>query len=430
MKYTMPVSRNVFKPKRLRRLKRTLLWAGVVILLCSVFIGDALPPENQTKADMAAVSAPERFNWITWEAAAVWQEAGWWLRGRPVPGDEAWQKEQVLAFVEQQQRISQLARDIRREYAALPQSDAPPPQSLPDKERTLADWRQSQEAVAPVVERIVAHQLEQVLADEGLAWRGEAWPPVTFRFTDLPTYLIVSPRDKIYTWWSVHLQPDMPISERVRLEQRLETEFGLSALVDDLGGIGSWPTMVERSASPGRLFDVVAHEWSHNYLLLHPLGWRYSDSRDLTTMNETVASIVGEEVSYLTLARFYPELLPPPKTEDAPPPPKTESEEETFFEAMRRIRLRVDELLAQDHADRAEAYMEAERQKLAENGYYVRRLNQAYFAFHGSYATSPASVDPIGPWMRQLRAQSGSLKAFLQIAGRMQSLDDLQTAVK
>jgi hypothetical protein len=96
---------------------------------------------------------------------------------------------------------------------------------------------------------------------------------------------------------------------------------------------------------------------------------------------------------------------------------------------MRRIRLRVDELLAEGRVFEAEAYMETERQKLAAAGYHLRRLNQAYFAFHGSYATSPASVDPIGPWLRQLRAQSGSLKAFVDQAAQMRSLDDLLRAL-
>ncbi len=62
-------------------------------------------------------------------------------------------------------------------------------------------------------------------------------------------------------------------------------------------------------------------------------------------------------------------------------------------------------------------------------GYSLRRLNQAYFAFHGSYATSPASVDPIGPWLHQLRDQSGSLKAFVDRASQISSLDDLLRAI-
>jgi hypothetical protein len=86
-------------------------------------------------------------------------------------------------------------------------------------------------------------------------------------------------------------------------------------------------------------------------------------------------------------------------------------------------------LLSQGRVSDAEAYMESERQALVAAGYNLRRLNQAYFAFHGSYATGPASVDPIGPWMRQLRAQSGSLKAFVDEVARMRRLDDLLQAV-
>ena len=41
--------------------------------------------------------------------------------------------------------------------------------------------------------------------------------------------------------------------------------------------------------------------------------------------------------------------------------------------------------------------MEEKRQFLAANGYYIRKLNQAYFAFHGSYADTAGSIDPIGP---------------------------------
>jgi len=38
-------------------------------------------------------------------------------------------------------------------------------------------------------------------------------------------------------------------------------------------------------------------------------------------------------------------------------------------------------------------------------------------------------VDPIGPWLHRLRAQSGSLKAFVDRAARMTSLDDLLRAI-
>jgi hypothetical protein len=248
--------------------------------------------------------------------------------------------------------------------------------------------------------------------------------------------LVISPRHEIRNYRGVYLLPDVPETDRAELEAAIEDELDVSALLVDVGGIGSWPTLVIDNTSLRSLLDIVAHEWTHTYLLLRPLGLRYDDSRDLTTMNETVASIVGGEVGDRALARYYPELAPPPAPPPEPPPEANEPSEadgsggEGFNQAMRRIRLRVDELLAEGRVAEAEAYMEVERQKLVEAGYNLRRLNQAYFAFHGSYATSPASVDPIGPWMRQLRAQSGSLKAFLDQVSPMRSLDDLLDALE
>jgi hypothetical protein len=296
-------------------------------------------------------------------------------------------------------------------------------------ERELTELSRQQEAAARGVERIMAAQVSQILADEGLGNGNQVWPPVTFRFNDLPTYLVISQRDEIRTYRGIYLVPDVPEAERAPLEAAIEARLDVSALVVDVGGVGSWPTMVIDNTSLHSLFDIIAHEWTHTYLLLRPLGLNYSESRDLTTMNETVASIVGGEIAEMVVARYYPESVPPPLTSPKPPSEANVSTREDFNQAMRRIRLRVDELLAQGRVEEAEAYMETERQKLVEAGYNLRRLNQAYFAFHGSYATSPASVDPIGPWMRQLRAQNESLSAFLDQVAQMRSLDDLLRAL-
>ena len=82
---------------------------------------------------------------------------------------------------------------------------------------------------------------------------------------------------------------------------------------------------------------------------------------------------------------------------------------------MRATRLRVDELLASGMIDKAEAYMEERRQFLADNGYYIRKLNQAYFAFHGSYADSAASVSPIHGQLEAVRQASDSLGEFVRM---------------
>jgi hypothetical protein len=92
---------------------------------------------------------------------------------------------------------------------------------------------------------------------------------------------------------------------------------------------------------------------------------------------------------------------------------------------MRITRLRVDELLADGKVEEAEAYMKERRVLFVEQGYRLRKLNQAYFAFHGSYATNPSAANPIGGQLEWLRAQSPTLRAYLRQVSRFSSHEDL-----
>ena len=74
--------------------------------------------------------------------------------------------------------------------------------------------------------------------------------------------------------------------------------------------------------------------------------------------------------------------------------------------------------------------MQEERDYLAANGYYIRKLNQAYFAFNGKYADVPAFENPIGTKLNQLRVKSDSLKDFLNTVSSITSLQDLESALK
>ena len=97
--------------------------------------------------------------------------------------------------------------------------------------------------------------------------------------------------------------------------------------------------------------------------------------------------------------------------------------------AMRNIRLNVDSYLAQGQIEQAEQYMEAQRQLLNTEGYYIRKLNQAYFAFYGSYADSPTSVDPIGGEIKLLREHSLSIKEFLDTVSGLTNAQDLRATI-
>jgi hypothetical protein len=261
----------------------------------------------------------------------------------------------------------------------------------------------------------------------GLGTAGRLWPPLVFNFSALPSYLIVSPRDHIELEAGVHLRPDLTIPEKESIEDDVATKFDVSTLVEELGGLGVWPTMLTDDADLSWILDTIAHEWLHTYMAFHPLGWHMFDNPQMDTINETVATIVGNEVGAEVAWRYYgiPKPKPQPLSEtstDLPPPDPNKFD---FRLEMRRTRLKVDELLKAGKIEDAEAYMEARRKLFVEHGYYIRKLNQAYFAFHGSYATSGASTDPIGPKLRQLRNLTPDLATFVHEVQRISKPADL-----
>jgi hypothetical protein len=207
------------------------------------------------------------------------------------------------------------------------------------------------------------------------------------------------------------------------LEDTVDQDLNISSLVVPTGGIGAYPTMIMRTSDLHWLTQVIAHEWTHNYLYWHPLGFLYDKSPELRTMNETTAEIVGKEIGQKVVERFYPEQAPlqaapkqvaPPPIQTAQPPPQEPAF--SFRQEMHGTRVTADQLLAEGKVEQAEAYMEQRRQFFWENGYAVRKLNQAYFAFYGSYADVPggaAGEDPVGPAVRTLRRQSSSLADFV-----------------
>jgi len=118
---------------------------------------------------------------------------------------------------------------------------------------------------------------------------------------------------------------------------------------------------------------------------------------------------------------YYAEYLQPTAPPKSAEPPRVD-----FNAVMRDTRLQVDEMLAKGQVDEAERFMEERRQYLQANGYYIRKLNQAYFAFYGTYADMPSSVSPIGEELRQLQTKTKTLRDFLNAAAGMYRRSDLQ----
>ena len=96
---------------------------------------------------------------------------------------------------------------------------------------------------------------------------------------------------------------------------------------------------------------------------------------------------------------------------------------------LRDLRTEVDGMLAAGQIAAAEARMEDVRQQLVAKGVRIRRINQAYFAWYGTYTARPDSIDPLGAQVREIRQRTGSLHAFLDAVAGFTSRGDVQHAL-
>ncbi len=411
----------------LKKVARVVL--AILFLLLTFLQSSVIPPYRIFDHRVGAVVAGYQFSFARWEAGAITRKLDQMVTDPTRHLSEEEKKAVVLDYVSLLGRIGQLEGSIQQTYSTV--EDDPAAAALPLRQE-LQELRQRQAEKQGQVEAILEGQIARILVSQNLETLGIVWPPVKFQFEQLPIYLVISPREEIWVRKGIYLEHGLDLDIREAIEEEIDETFGVSSLTVGVGGLSAYPTMVMEAASLNYIVNVAVHEWVHGYLFFRPLGWRYDASPQMRTINETVASIVGDEIGGLVIARFYPELgytvAPPPlvekrQEEEAQPPP--EPVESEFNREMRRIRLTVDEMLAQGKVEEAEAYMEERRRFLVSKGYYIRKLNQAYFAFHGAYATGPTSVVSIGEALQRLRRESASLKEFVDAVAGMTSHEEL-----
>ena len=274
-------------------------------------------------------------------------------------------------------------------------------------------------------ETMLRSQIKNVLTDNAIS----AFPPIIFKLEKPPHLLVVSPREKIVYLDRMMLRQELSVEEMERLEVQID-ELGFSSLVVKLGGLGAtYPPIVGDNMALPYTINTAVEEWLHQYLAFRPLGFLYlldsvgiKRNPDVVTMNETLAGIISKEIGAQVYARYYK------NQEEAKVSPDTL--EFDFDAEMRETRKTVDCYLSQGKIEEAERYMEERRKEFVAHGYYIRKLNQAYFAFHGIYGQDPASVSPVYRDLEQLRAQSPSLKYFLDEVASMRNYAELTEALE
>jgi len=400
----------------------------ILIILISLWLwlSGGCAPRADFDSSLSSIVKPYRFSIAQWEFRTLPNEVKEWLWGsRAKIDDPVGLVTEYFSLVEQTKALS---REIEATGAGSGQGDA---------ETRLNRLREQKAAPAPSVERILEEQIKEALVEMGILRPVDTllgvevtFPPVSFKLEKPPHLLVISPRDRIERLREATLQPDITLEEIQAIEGEAD-KLGVSSLVVELGGMATYPTFVTDDASLRFTLDTIAEEWLHQHLAFWPLGFRYlmhslglSRNSEIATMNETLAGMVSQEIGTTVCQKYYPRLK-----DEAGSEPATGSEFD-FNREMRAIRKTVDEYLARGEIELAEEFMEQKRKYLAANGYYIRKLNQAYFAFHGTYADRPAFIGPIGLELKELRAQYVSLRDFLSTVAQMTSHEDLTAALK
>ncbi|MCI0784423.1 MAG: hypothetical protein J4O00_06465 [Chloroflexi bacterium] len=392
--------------------------ACLTLLAAFALVGAAVVFEATGPSDAAEAAANRNsFNLVTWELKHLPQK--WLYKIGSVFRDEEGSDDGAL------HRYFELGDEIDRLANEVPGSDA------------LARAEDERGGLEARVEDIIEGRVTSVLEEQNLALEpplfsdlGLIFPPVDFEIDPPPRVLAVSPRERIDLDESYLLTPGLSNETALAIEAGVEADDpDVSALVVTTGGVATYPSVIREGRSYERLVDTVFHEWLHQYLIFFPLGRTYIKGGESRTLNESVANIAGSELARLYFEKYGPlEAEPPPTPGQSPTPsaaPDPLDDPFDFGAEMRALRLDVEELLAAGRIEEAEALMERKRDEFEAKGRYIRRLNQAYFAFYGFYADTPASIDPIGPKLAALLERAGSPGEFVRQASAITSQADL-----
>ncbi len=408
--------------RRIRTIGREL----VLVFLGVIIIALSNSPGVYSVMDIA--TSPYKFRLVQWELDHLPDK--WWDL---LAGSLPWADRDNADANELLTRFTSLAGELRQAEAALQRLTAenadPNGLTTENAQRRITMLQDEMDALNPRAQAALEAEINLVLGQQDLASRwGTVFPPVDLVFTGAPLVLVVSPRDRIERQDSMLLDMGMKVSEMEELEEELLRKQDSSALVLRAGGIASYPSMVSTSGGLYNVIVTAVHEWLHHYWFFHPLGWNYFSNATMTTLNETAADLAGEELG----AMVYENITGQPAPRAIHPEhdgPHNHPDAFNFFNEMRETRLEVDRLLEQGRIPEAEAYMEERRHLFVQNGYHLRKLNQAYFAFHGAYGTSPSSISPIQGQVDQVRAHAPSVGDFVRTISRFGTIDKFEQYV-
>ena len=401
----------------------------VTMILTSVLlIVGSCTPTPDFDENLGIIIKPHRFSLVNWEFKAMLNKIKQLASNKAVKAEDS--IDMVLEYYSLIEQIKALKSQIAAIKTSSGQSDTA---SL---KVNLNELEEQKAELEGMVELVIGRQITETLAQQGIfnpvCERVKiGFPPLNFELETPPRLLVISPRDRIESMREVLLKQASGLEAKEDIEDEVD-QLGVSSLVVSLGGLAAYPSFIAEDAGLRFTIDAATEEWLHQYLAFKPLGFHYvldltgvARNYDIATMNETLASMVSKEIGTLTYEEYYARY-----DSDGDDDNKTADWVSGFNQEIRNIRKLVDEYLAHGEIEQAEKFMEQKRQYLASKGYHVRKLNQAYFAFYGTYADSPTSVSPIGLDLKELRNRTASLKDFLNTVAAMTNRHDLEAILK
>lgn len=315
--------------------------------------------------------------------------------------------------------LAEISKEIRRKQEIKNQTNS---QDISLKQLII-----KRDNIRNEVEEYLESLLSQEIKNQKLSFFGGLiWPPVDFRIDNPPKLLVVSPRNKILRLDETLINPDIEIHQMEIIENNLKKKHNLSGLVIQTGGLASYPTVVPSDVDLRELLEIAAHEWLHAYLIFQPLGRGYFKGGEMVTINESLADMFGRELG----VRVYSNILGVPFEEpERPFFLETTGEKVVGFDFnshLRETRLQVESLLSDGLVLEAENYMEKRKREINSHGYNIRKINQAYFAFHGSYGSSPSSISPVANYLWDLREQSKTIGELIRIVEDVSDYEEFE----
>ena len=401
---------------------------AILFLIWLIPIGD-----NRTGSVAKFASLGHEYRLVSWELENVlgkWSHRFWTVLPW-TPTSEADRRaslDRYMVLVEEYRVADNLLKDVTS-------SIDPDIRLLNDAQRRVDQIVIERDKIRDGLEEYLEQIISETVRTDEVGLVGSfVWPPVDFRIDSPPKLLVTSPRNEIRRVEGILIDPDISVEETLSIERELVELHDVSALIIQTGGLASFPSVVPM-VDLQRLMDIAAHEWLHGHLIFYPLGRSYFVDGEMRSVNETLSDLFGREIGQ----RVYAKITDQPYV--APVRPETASlnwnsgkaleEKEnlnqfSFNQFMSETRDRTDNLLLDGLVEEAEAYMETRRIQLLGHGYSIRKINQAYFAFHGTYGESPSSASPIARYIWDLREQVDTVGELVKMLRGLKTYEQFE----